>query len=127
RRHYANRFDSAVSVARYVADGGEALYSRTRLWCDTWYESTLPHWLLERTFINTSTLATSTAFRFADGRFYGSEGVGGGPGTCTHVWHYEQAMGRLFPALDVALREHAEFNPAISFHDDGRITVRSEL
>lgn len=127
RRHYANRFDSAVSVARYVADGGEALYSRTRLWCDTWYESTLPHWLLERTFINTSTLATSTAFRFADGRFYGSEGVGGGPGTCTHVWYYEQAMGRLFPELDVLLRERTDFNPAISFKPDGLISQRGEL
>jgi uncharacterized protein (DUF608 family) len=127
RRHYANRFNSAASVARHVANGLDELHTRTRLWHDTWYHSTLPHWLLERTFLNASTLATSTAFRFTDGRFYGSEGVGGGPGTCTHVWHYEQAMGRLFPELDIALRERTDFNPEIAFKPDGMIEHRGEL
>lgn len=128
RRHYALRFDSAAAVARYVARNFDRLYAETKLWHDTWYDfSTLPHWLLERTLLNVSTLATSTAFRFADGRFYGSEGVGSGPGTPTHVWQAEQAMGRLFPELDVALRESTDFNPAISFNPDGRINVRGEL
>lgn len=127
-RHYATKFASAGEVARYLVRHLDRLYTQTKLWYDTWYESsTLPHWLLERTLLNVSTLATSTAFRFADGRFYGSEGVGGGLGTCTHVWHYEQAMGRLFPELDVALREHTEFNPAISFKPDGMIAARGEF
>jgi uncharacterized protein (DUF608 family) len=127
-RHYATRFDSAPAVARYLAANIERLYSQTKLWCDTWYaESTLPHWLLERTLLNVSTLATSTAYRFADGRFYGWEGVGCCPGTCTHVWHYEQAMGRLFPQLDVLLRERAEFNPDVSFGLDGMINFRGEV
>ena len=128
RRHYATRFGSVGDVALYVARHRDRLYTETKLWHDTWYEaSTLPHWLLERTLASVSTLATSAAFRFADGRFYGSESVGGGPGTPTHVWGYEQAMGRLFPELDVALRERTDFNPAISFHPDGRINVRGEL
>ena len=126
-RHYANRFDSAAAVARYIARHIARLHAQTRLWHDTWYDSSLPHWLLERTLLNVSTLATSTAFRFADGRFYGLEGVGGGPGTCTHVWHYEQAMGRLFPELDILLRERADFNPAISFKPDGMIESRGEF
>lgn len=126
-RHYATRFESAAAVARYLSHHIDRLYAQTRLWHDTWYDSTLPHWLLERTFLNVSTLATSTAFRFADGRFYGSEGAGGGPGTCTHVWHYEQAMGRLFPELDVLLRERTDFNPAISFRSNGMIRARGEF
>jgi hypothetical protein len=36
-------------------------------------------------------------------------------------------MGRLFPELDVSLREHAEFNPEISFRPDGMISQRGEL
>ena len=46
---------------------------------------------------NTSILATSTCHRFADGRFYGWEGVGCCVGTCDHVWHYAHAAGPAVP------------------------------
>jgi non-lysosomal glucosylceramidase len=126
-RHYATRFKSAGEAAAYVAANFERLDSQTRLWRDTWYNSTLPHWLLDRTLLNASILATSTAYRFANGRFYGWEGVGCCEGTCTHVWHYEQAMGRLFPELDILLRERADFDPDIAFHRDGMIDHRGEF
>ncbi|HEX4084048.1 MAG TPA: GH116 family glycosyl-hydrolase [Chthoniobacteraceae bacterium] len=126
-RHYATRFDSAAAAARYLAANYTRLSAQTLLWHDTWYDSTLPYWLLDRTLTNISTLATSTAYRFANGRFYGWEGVGSCPGTCTHVWQYEQAMGRLFPELDILLRERADFNPRISFRSDGMIDHRGEF
>lgn len=127
-RHYATRFDSARAVAIHLAGNYERLYSQTKLWHDTWYDSSLPYWLLNRTFLNVSSLATSTSMRFSDGRFYGREGViSDAEGTCTHVWHYEQAMGRLFPEFDVLLRERAEFNPAIGFKPDGMIDHRGEF
>jgi non-lysosomal glucosylceramidase len=126
-RHYATRFASAKDVAKYMADHFDRLASETRRWRDTWYDSTLPHWFLDRTHLNVSILATSTAYRFANGRFYGWEGVGCCDGTCTHVWHYGQAMGRLFPELEVLLRERADFNPDIGMNSNGMIDHRGEF
>lgn len=126
-RHYATRFADALAAARYVDENFARLSAQTRLWHKTWYGGTLPNWLLERTFLNVSTLATSTSLRFSDGRFYGWEGANLGNGTCTHVWHYEQAMGRIFPELDRILREKAEFNPDVSMRSDGMIEYRGEF
>ncbi|MFT4024681.1 MAG: hypothetical protein QM664_12965 [Flavihumibacter sp.] len=53
--------------------------------------------------LNTGTLATANTYRFANGRFWGWEGVNACEGTCLHVWQYAQAMGR-FPALERDLR-----------------------
>lgn len=114
-RWYATRFPAAVAVAQEIATRFEELRGATFLWRDTWRDSTLPHWFLERTLVPVSTLATNTCYRLGDGRFYGWEGVGSCAGTCTHVWHYEQAMGRLFPELDRSLRIRVDYNPAIGF------------
>ncbi|MDF2439842.1 MAG: non-lysosomal glucosylceramidase [Abditibacteriota bacterium] len=124
-RHYGTRFDSARAVANYIGTDFGRLTGQTRLWRDTWYDSTLPFWFLDRTFLNTSILATSTSYRFANGRFYGWEGVGCCPGTCTHVWHYAQAVGRTFPELERSAREMADYGAGFDA-DSGRIRFRAE-
>ncbi|MBM4088314.1 MAG: hypothetical protein FJ276_02625, partial [Planctomycetes bacterium] len=124
-RHYATRFPTAAAVVDYVAGKFESLHAQTRLWRDTWYASTLPYWFLDRTMLNTSTLATSTCHRFASGRFYGWEGVGCCAGTCTHVWQYAQAVARLFPALERDLRERTDFGLAFD-SATGIIRFRAE-
>jgi uncharacterized protein (DUF608 family) len=123
-RYYATVFPDAAAVAKYACDNFERLYSQTKTWHDTWYDSTLPYWFLDRTLLNVSTLATSTAFRFANGQFWGWEGVGSCAGTCTHVWSYEQAMGRLFPDFDRLLRDKLEFRLGVSLQPDGQISNR---
>ena len=126
-RYYATQFASAPAVVDYVAKNSRRLIDDTQLWRDTWYDSTLPYWFLDRTVLNASTLATSTCYRFANGRFFGWEGVGCCVGTCTHVWHYEQAMGRLFPELDILLRERVDFNASVGFDaEKGVINTRGE-
>ncbi|WNC69177.1 GH116 family glycosyl hydrolase [Thalassotalea nanhaiensis] len=124
KRWYASKYDDAKAVALDVANSITELTSLTKLWRDTWYDSTLPHWLLERAIIPTNALQTNTAYRFDNNRFWAWEGVGCCAGTCTHVWHYAQAVGRLFPNLERDLRERTDYG--IGFKDNGAILFRGE-
>lgn len=123
--HYAARFGSAAAVVGYLAAHLDRLAAGTRRWVETWYDSTLPFWFLDRTMANTSTLATTTCYRFADGRFWAWEGVGCCEGTCTHVWHYAQAPARLFPDVERVTRERVDFG--LGQHADGGIGMRVGL
>jgi uncharacterized protein (DUF608 family) len=125
-RYYANRFPDSSAAARYLADNIHSLSEQTRLWRDTWYDSTLPCWFLDRTFLNASILATSTCHRLSSGRFWAWEGVGCCVGTCTHVWHYAHAVARLFPDLERDLRDRVDLG--ISFDSStGVIGFRGEF
>jgi hypothetical protein len=123
-QYYASRFESAWAVATYVAAHFDRLASQTRLWRDTWYDSTLPWWFLDRTHLNASILATSTCHRLRSGRFWAWEGVGCCEGTCAHVWQYAHAMARLFPELERIVRERTDFSLALQ--PDGAIHFRGE-
>jgi len=123
-RWYANRFGNAQDVAQYVADHFKDLESNTLLWRDVWYDSSLPYWFLERTFLNISTLATTTSHRFRSGRHWAWEGVGACEGNCTHVWQYAQATGRIFPSMERDNRERVDLG--ISLQEDGGIWFRGE-
>ncbi len=125
RHHYAARFKDAAEVVAFAATNFERLCAQTRLWRDTWNDSTLPHWFLDRTFINTSIAATVTCLRFDSGRFYGWEGTHCCAGTCQHVWQYAQSLARVIPELERSTREMVDFG--IAFHDDnGAIDYRAE-
>ena len=124
-RFYATKFSSAQAVAEYVAENFSRLEGQTKLWRETWYDSTLPFWFLDRTFLNTSILATSTCYRLANGRFYGWEGVGDCAGTCGHVYLYAQAIARIFPDLERDLRERTDFG--LAQMPDGAIHFRGEF
>ncbi len=126
---YAVRFANAEAVAKYVLDQHDRLAGQTRLWRDTYYDSTLPFWLLDRLHSTVSTLATGTCQWWANGRFYAYEGVTCCEGTCTHVWNYAHAHARLFPSLARSIRSMQDLcprNEGGGFHpDSGLVGFRS--
>lgn len=124
-RYYATRWTSAADVVGALAERFDTLAATTRLWRDTWYDSTLPYWFLDRTLANASTLATSTSHWLANGRFYGWEGVGCCPGTCAHVWHYAHSVARLFPQLERSARVMADYGAGFNA-ETGQIAFRAE-
>jgi uncharacterized protein (DUF608 family) len=122
--NYANYFKDATEVAHYVLDNLPRLAGDTRKWHDTFYDSTLPHWLLDRLHSTVSNLATGTCQWWKSGRFWAWEGVGCCEGTCTHVWNYAQAMARLFPELERSAREMQDLGEALQ--PDGLVGFRGE-
>lgn len=122
---YASKWKDAADVAQNLISRWPELQQLTRKWNRTWYDSTLPYWFLDRTFVNTSILATTTCFRFSSGRYYFWEGVGCCAGTCTHVWGYAQAIGRVFPEIERYLRQSIDFGMAYR-KDSGAIDYRAE-
>lgn len=133
RHYYSKKFGSSADVAKTIAGDQKKYLATTKMWNRTWYDSSLPDWFLDRTFINTSTLATTSCYRLDDltddpdneDRFYTMEGVYLGHGTCTHVFHYEQALGRVFPGLARQLRKQIDYG--LSFTKEGIIKYRAEL
>jgi non-lysosomal glucosylceramidase len=122
--YYGKRFNNALEVCGYIAEHFQQLHTQTLLWQKTFYDATLPHWFLERTFLNIGTLATANTYRFANDRFWGWEGVNACEGTCTHVWQYAQAMGRIFPSLERDCRQRTDFG--IALQDNGGVIFRAE-
>ena len=124
KRAYGARFKDARAVTQYVAANYDRLAGQTLLWNKTWYDSTLPHWFLDRTFASLCTLATSTCYLFDNGRFYAFEGVYCCQGTCQHVWNYAQGMARIFPALERDVRQRTDFG--LAWHPSGATDYRGE-
>ena len=123
--YYGQRFKDALAVTQYIAMHYKRLIQLTRLWQETYYDSSLPHWLLERAVINTGTIATANTYRLASGRFWGWEGVNACEGTCTHVWQYGHALARLFPALERDTRQRVDLGVALL--PSGGIAFRGEF
>jgi uncharacterized protein (DUF608 family) len=128
-RFYATRFADAAEAAGYTLAHLDRLAAGTRTWRDTWYDSTLPYWLLDRLHSTVANLATGTCEWWANGRFWAWEGVTCCHGTCTHVWNYAHAHARLFPEIGRNIRSRQDFHPVEDgggFNPDGLVGFRSD-
>ena len=104
--YYATLWEDARAVIRQAAAGWPEVRRRTEAFRKTFYDSTLPYWMLDCMTSQAATIRhIGVVFRLADGNVYGWEGSNGccGP-TCTHVWGYEQSLAHLFPELEKLMR-----------------------
>ncbi|MEK7684009.1 MAG: GH116 family glycosyl-hydrolase [Verrucomicrobiota bacterium] len=104
--HYATQWPDARAVVLEAAADFATLRKKTELFRKTFYDSTLPYWLLDCCTSQASILRhIGVVFRIANGDIYGWEGSNGCcQPTCTHVWGYEQTLSRLFPDLEKEMR-----------------------
>jgi non-lysosomal glucosylceramidase len=116
--HYATRFGGALDVLdAYLADRAR-LDADSRAWADAVAGSDLPEPVRHAVSAQGSLVRSPTLFRTADGNTFGFEGAlgastrnwngdagGSCPLNCNHVFNYEQALARLFPALGRNMRE----------------------
>jgi len=107
--YYALGYQDAWDVALKVAPQLPGLEQDSLPFPQAMVDSSLPQSVKEACLNNITTLRTEACFRTADGHFFGFEGcwdeAGCCPGTCTHVWNYEQTMPFLFPELARSMRD----------------------
>jgi uncharacterized protein (DUF608 family) len=105
---YSSRFANVEEVADYWKKNYNDLHSKSKLFSEAFYTSTLPPEVMEAIAANLTILKSPTVLRQYDCRLWAWEGCGddGGccHGSCTHVWNYAQAMPHLFSALEKTLR-----------------------
>ena len=126
--YYTTQYRDAWDVAVRTAPALPRLEADTLTFVRSFCRSDLPAVVKEAALYNLSTLRTQTCFRTANGMFFGWEGCDDGrgccPGSCTHVWNYEQATPMLFGELACKMRE-VEFLHAT--RDDGLMRFRACL
>ncbi len=108
---YSNWWPNSLGTVNELSTRLSYLAKETHLNHETFYQTNLPFWMLDRLTSQTAILRTKTCFWAKNGYFGGWEGCleldGCCAGNCSHVWHYAQAHARLFPEIGRRMREQA--------------------
>lgn len=122
--NYANHWNDIEELSDYIIKNHCWLTETTEKFTNSFYETNLPFWLIERIGNQLSILKSRTIFHDKRGYVGLWEGCGSGDGSCAgncnHVWHYAQAHARLFPEMGRKIKEQS-FN---AIKDDGQIPYR---
>jgi len=125
---YSGKFKNIREAASFWSTNYSDLQTKSQLFTDAFFGSSLPPEVLEAVSANLSILKSPTVLRQRDGKLWAWEGCsdnsGCCEGSCTHVWNYAQAIPHLFPALERSLRQ-TEFHE--SQNPDGHQIFRSAL
>jgi len=125
---YAGKFANINEIADYWKTNYTDLLSKSELFSNSFYNTSLPPEVIEAIAANLTILKSPTVLRQRDGKLWNWEGCGDNSGccagSCEHVWNYAQAIPHLFPQLERTLRE-TEFGP--SQDKEGHQTFRAAL
>lgn len=126
--HYAKRFKSETDVLKQFLTEEKEIFSKASAFARVMRNASFPDYVIEALNTQVATLASPLIQITGDGDVHGFEGVLDNgwccPGTCTHVWNYEQTLALLFPSLERKMRE-IEF--LHNTFDDGFQTHRSVI
>jgi len=122
--YYSSNFSSEEEVLAHFLAREDALYGKTLKFAEILQSSSLPGFVKESLSTQAATLKSPLVQVTRDGYAHGFEGVGSSgwccPGTCTHVWNYEQTLASLFPSLERSMREveflHNTFDNGFQAH-----------
>jgi uncharacterized protein (DUF608 family) len=103
---YNNWFKSAIEAGNYVLQNLPRLENETRLFHDTFYDSTLPRYLLDCVSANLSITRCPIYIWLEDGTVGGFEGSDSCcPLNCTHVYNYAMSTAFILPEMERKVRE----------------------
>ncbi len=126
--YYTTQYNDAWDVISKTYPELKNLEQKTLEFVNAFLDSDFPDEVKEAALFNLSTLRSQTVFRIKSGHMMGWEGcadrIGACPGSCTHVWNYEQATAFLFGDLAKTMRD-VEFNYAT--RNDGGMAFRTAL
>lgn len=124
--HYARQYPSVQAVTRAVVTQFNKLRQTSETFRKTFYDSTLPYWLLDCVTANAAIIRhIGIVFRPGNGDVHGWEGSNGCcQPTCTHVWGYEQTLASFFPDLERIMRRLDFMHQQ---REDGGVNNRMEV
>ena len=126
--YYATKYKDSWDVLKQTAPRLPELEKKTVAFVNAFINTDLPGVVKEAALFNLAHLRTQLAFRTKEGHMLGWEGTapntGRGPGSCTHVWNYDQTTPFLFGELAKTMRD-TEFGYATD--ENGLMSFRIEL
>ena len=107
--YYKNLFEDDVDALQKYLEERENLYRKTKAFSDALHSSSYPPKVIEALNTQMASIKTNLIQVTAERDVHGFEGVLNTgwccPGTCTHVWNYEQTLASLYPSLERNMRE----------------------
>jgi uncharacterized protein (DUF608 family) len=121
---YSNHFKNDLDALEQFLQKEKNLHHRSNQFAIALNNSSYPESVLENLKTQAATIRTNLIQVTSKGNVHGFEGVVSSgwccPGTCTHVWNYEQTLAALFPSLERKMREieflHNTFDNGFQAH-----------